>query len=94
MLGPETEADSAAWAASAQAVGTMDPAHLDTVALHVHHRDIFTLICLLLEEGAQFSLKYYFIFSKMHVVDHIKPIMYESLLKSKQGPTADVFCSQ
>lgn len=37
--GPETEADSAAEAASTQAVGTTDPAHLDPVAPHVHHEN-------------------------------------------------------
>ncbi|KAF3849849.1 hypothetical protein F7725_019568 [Dissostichus mawsoni] len=37
--GPETEADSTAEAASAQAVGTEDPAHLDPVAPHVHHQN-------------------------------------------------------
>lgn len=37
--GPETEADSAAEAASTLAVGTTDPAHLDPVALHVHRRN-------------------------------------------------------
>lgn len=37
--GPETEADSVAEAASTQAVGTMDPAHLDPMAPHVHHEN-------------------------------------------------------
>lgn len=35
--GPETEADSAAAAASTQAVGTTDPTHLDPLAVHVYH---------------------------------------------------------
>lgn len=37
--GPETEADSAERAASTQAVGTADPAHIDPVAPHVHHEN-------------------------------------------------------
>lgn len=37
--GPETEADSAAEAASTQPVGTTDPAHLDPVAPHVRHKN-------------------------------------------------------
>ena len=37
--GPETEADSTAETASTLAVGTTDPAHLDPVAPHVHHRN-------------------------------------------------------
>lgn len=36
--GPETEADSAAEAASTQAVGTTGSPHLDPLALHVHHK--------------------------------------------------------
>lgn len=37
---PETDADSAAEAASAQAVGTADPAQPDPVAPHVHQETI------------------------------------------------------
>lgn len=37
---PETEADSAAEAASAQAVGTRDPAQPDPVAPHIHQENI------------------------------------------------------
>lgn len=36
--GPETEADSAAEAASTQAVGTTGSPHPDPLALHVHHK--------------------------------------------------------
>lgn len=50
---PETEADSAAEAASAQAVGTRDPAQPDLVAPHIHQENIrrgVTLFLLILKK--------------------------------------------